>query len=188
MNLQKTLARSALALAAAISMAAQAAPELVANGGFESGDFSGWTTSNAPGLNSEYGVDTSGPHQGNYSAFFGGLVPGDSISQTLATVANGSYNLSFFLDVGADTGAGSFVVRLNGAPVYTAPASAFAFGLVSLPVWSSAANSVLSFSAYNVSDFYTLDSVSVSALPEPSTLLLIAGGLLAAGVLRRRTH
>ncbi|NUZ04782.1 PEP-CTERM sorting domain-containing protein [Piscinibacter koreensis] len=186
MNLQKTIARAALALAAAFSMAAHAAPELVTNGGFETGDFSGWTTTNAPGLASMYGVDTAGPRQGNYSAFFAGTAPGDSISQTIATLANTSYLLSFMLDVDANSANGSFVVSLGGTPVYTAPMSAFAFGLVSLPVWSSAANGVLSFAATNVDGFYTLDSVSVSALPEPSTLLLMAGGLAAAAALRRR--
>jgi hypothetical protein len=63
-----------------------------------------------------------------------------------------------------------------------------AFGPVSLQVTASATNSLLSFSAYNVSDFYTLDNVSVSVVPEPSTTALLMLGLLAAGLRGRRVR
>jgi hypothetical protein len=174
-----------LALAVLGACAASAHAQVV-NGGFETGDFTGWTTMNAPGSQSLYNVDTAGPHHGSYSAFFGAAVPGDAISQAVATVAGSAYYLSFWLDAGALTSAGSFVASVNGSPIYTAPSGATSFAGHTLVFTANAASTLLTFASYNVSDFYTLDDVSVTAVPEPETWALMVGGLAIVALRGRK--
>jgi serine protease len=71
-------------------------PSGITNGGFETGNLSGWTASGAA-----TGVTTSGPHSGTYAALLGSSSPtnGDSnIAQTF-TVPSGNSTLHFFYNV-----------------------------------------------------------------------------------------
>lgn len=75
-------------------------PELVQNGGFETGDFTGWTLANDDGydyVDNGSAADIS-PHSGSYFAAFGQLSSDGlcTISQTLPTVPGISYLLSFW--------------------------------------------------------------------------------------------
>jgi len=179
----KTLALHTLA-AAAVAFAGSAQAQLVINGGFETGDFSGWTESGVIGT--MYGVDTAGPHQGNYSAFFGASTPAAWISQAVATTAGQAYRISFWFDRSPQTTSGLFSVTFGGAQVFNDPGTTFAFGLVTVNVVANSSSSELRFAANNNSDFYTLDSVSVTAVPEPAPAALLAAGLAAMALWRRR--
>src|SRR4051812_47110851 len=77
-----------------------AAANLVANGGFETGDFTDWING---GDTSFTGLSTGDPvpvFAGNYSGFFGPLSDG-TLSQDVVTVAGMSYVVSFYLYNGA---------------------------------------------------------------------------------------
>ena len=90
----------------------------VVNGDFETGGFSGWVTASGPAPS--FGVDPFGPKIGSFSAFFGGIQPFDSITQTLAGTADGNaYKISFFLGnpVGSSAG-GRFEVRFDDVTVF----------------------------------------------------------------------
>jgi len=65
---------------------------LVANGGFETGDLSGWTLDTGQG---GFGVtgDAADVYGGSYSAFGNG--PGGVISRVLPTVIGAKYNIAF---------------------------------------------------------------------------------------------
>ena len=80
-------------------VAMRANADLVVNGGFETGDFTGWTTSIDPTFD---GVDTAAPHDGNFAAFFGNVSGISTISQTLATAAGTLYHIEFWLQSEAD--------------------------------------------------------------------------------------
>jgi hypothetical protein len=89
--------------ARAASICDGVAGNIVANCGFETGDFTSWTISGNtanPGGN-YYGVDAFDANSGNYGAYmsqdlFVGTAPVD-LSQTLATSA-GLYQVTFWLE------------------------------------------------------------------------------------------
>ena len=72
---------------------------LVTNCGFETGDFTGWTTTPAA-IGSDFGVDPVNPNSGSFEAFFEATVPPflDTISQSISTIAGQTYDISFFLE------------------------------------------------------------------------------------------
>ena len=80
-----------------------AAGNLVANPGFETGDFTGWTTGGnfeATGVSGNF--DGFLPNSGNFFAFLGPVGSDGTLSQNLATTPGQSYTFSWFL--GSDGG------------------------------------------------------------------------------------
>src|SRR5439155_336965 len=67
---------------------------LVANSGFETGDFTGWTQSGNTGFT---GVDSGNVHSGSFAAFFGPIGSLGFITQNIPTVAGAQYTFSWFL-------------------------------------------------------------------------------------------
>ena len=88
-----TIATCLAALAMFVSVSAQA--NLVTNGDFETGDFTGWSVFGAGFFT---GVDSTFPQSGSFAAFFGEPVQSPSgIFQSLTTVAGQVYNVTFWL-------------------------------------------------------------------------------------------
>lgn len=186
-----SLAKAARVLACALCLCGSAGsvradgPELIVNGGFETGDFTGWTVTQS-GNYSDIGVDGVGPHNGLYSAYFGSLEPYDTISQTIATGYLTTYNLSFYLDSSrsstyrsvfyVDFGGYVFFFLTNGDPDF--PFQQFNFELTAYST-----STVLTFGAYNEADYYTLDDISLT-VPEPRASWLFGAGLAALLVRR----
>jgi hypothetical protein len=67
---------------------------LLVNGGFETGDFTGWTQWGDPSFT---GVETLHPHSGTHDAFFGPSVGLGGIMQDVATTPGQTYTLSLWL-------------------------------------------------------------------------------------------
>src|SRR5437016_2266773 len=90
--LQRKLAALVLCGAALGFCNSAGAASLVTNGGFETGDFTGWTQTGNSTFN---GVQSPGPgpsvREGNSSAFFGPVGSVGGISQTLTTIPGASY-------------------------------------------------------------------------------------------------
>jgi len=180
----KTLRLLAVAIA---GIAPCYAGNIVVNGGFETGDFTGWTQT---GNSSFDGVQCPGPGsavaEGNCSAFFGPVGSIGGITQNLTTQIGQTYLISFDFEPDGGTPS-SFSALFNGNTLYTVtnpPASAY-----QVFNFAAAATSTTTAIAFNFRDdpgFLFLDAVSVQAAPEPATVALVGLGIGALFFWRRR--
>lgn len=175
---------------------------LVANCGFETGSFSGWTlsgTDTPTQLNNLYGVegtdpiDGISPYSGSYQAFFADLSTSPTtISQSIATVAGSIYTVSFYIaqDTPPASGGGSYT-DLFAAKFGTSTLVASTvipmegYTKYSFTEVATGPASTLSLTFGNDNGEFLLDNLSVVA-PEPAAWSLMAAGLALAFFLRRK--
>jgi len=172
------------------------AASLVTNGGFETGDLTGWTltgSGSGSAYNGQYwGVDAFDAYSGNYGAFFGPPAGGTmTLSQTLSTTPGSGYTISFWLAQDTDVSPGytnSIAVTLGSSTAYVASNIASQdYRFYTVYGSASTAADSLRFSFRNDAGTFSLDDVSVtSATPEPASLLLIAPVLGGFFFFRRR--
>jgi PEP-CTERM motif len=157
-------------------------PNIVGNGGFESG-LAGWSTSGFQLQGFDFGID-SFAHTGS-SSFQGGAIESlGLLSQSLATTAGTTYNIDLWL---ASDGffENEFQVLWNGQVIYDRT-DLFPQGFTQVVIDPMATGPVtaLSFGFRDDSGFLHVDDISVravSAVPEPSAFALIAVGLATLG-------
>ncbi len=181
-----------LALALSLSLAGAApAAELVVNGGFETGDFTGWTLT---GATDHTTVDPNFAYDGFYGASLAPVGADGYLSQILPTIGDQTYTLSYALENVADTDGNvfpnDFGVLWGGVLVPGSDflnSGAFSGQLFSLTVTAPGPNTELQFYYRQDPGYWGLDVVSVqgSASPEPSSLALASLGLLAVVSFRK---
>ena len=185
-----------ISVAFALTITAASA-NLVTNSGFETGDFTAWTSGGFTG------VDMDSAHSGTYGAFIGSTEVPSFVSQDLSTNAGSLYDLSFFLQgnlsknqLSVPTGFEStFQVFWNGILVLNLvnpdPFQYQEFDVTGLAATGSTTNLRFVYSGgplfYNLDDVL-VDPATVTGVPESlSSLWLalpVAGMFLASG--RRR--
>jgi hypothetical protein len=187
--LASTLPLAGLAILTLFTPSVSHASELIQNGDFSSG-FADWDTTNAA-YGSDYGTSFN---NGQSYAYFGGVSVGsyDTVAQTVSTVAGQTYDVSFELSNEYSTSNADFQALWDGNLIQDFPgASAYGYTGFSFDVVGTGSDT-LSFEGYQVPSYYLLTDVSVqdvsaSPTPEPSSLLLLASGFAGmAGVVRRR--
>ena len=183
---------AALAVCAGFAGRASAGPmNLIVNGGFETGDFTGWTLGGNT-ANTFVGPPFDGvghPFSGLHAAVLGAVGSVGTLSQTFATVPGTSYELSLW---GANGGGppNQVTITLNGITAFAAtddPIHDYVQHLFDFTATSTTYTLQYDF-MHSTSGAFVIDDVSVTAVPEPSTLTLFAlsVGVLAARPWRKR--
>lgn len=181
MSYRKTAAAWAGGVAVALAAASAAHANQVVNGGFETGDFSGWSTVIGPFS----GVDAVAAHSGSFGAFTGEFDTVGTISQDIATVAGTSYSVEFWLRSDGET-PNRFFVSWDGVALMDATdLAAFPYTHYVLNAVAAGATTTLQFGFRNDNGFTEFDDISVTAVPEPSSYVLFGLGLLTLGWMRR---
>lgn len=194
MSLSKVLFCSALVVAALPSLAL-ADVNLVTNGGFETGDFTGWTqvgNIDFSGVAGNFsGVD---PAEGAFQAFFGPVASTGGIVQSPLVSTSTLYNVSFWLYNFGGT-PNSYDVSLGGVSLTGKVVDAPAFGYTEFSYTNVAAgpNPTIQFLFQQNPSYFLLDNVVVTAAggtaptPEPGIYSVLGLGLAGlAFALRRR--
>jgi PEP-CTERM motif len=182
----------AAAVAALLGATQAADAALIQNGNFETGSLSSWSTSGNVSIATVpfFGEGTT-TADGNYFAVFnGGNGPTNGVlSQSFAAIGGTQYSLTY--NYGANGGAIQSItaaIKAAGGSVVatqfsTLPAASSALSAFTLTFFAaSTANLTLSFTDFsgnptNSTDGF-VDGVSLTAVPEPSSLAVMGIGLL----------
>jgi hypothetical protein len=164
---------------------------IVQNGGFETGDFTGWTlTGNTVVNTGRFGQtvynaveNTSAGYQVVHSGAYGAFL-GDNqlatLSQTLPTAPGRIYLLGLWLDNPTAGSLQQFLVKWNGGVLYgvTNP-PAFGWKNLQFLVTSSNTNSTLQFASENDPSYFGVDDVTVVPIQAPvfQNAIITPGGL-----------
>lgn len=176
---------SIIALSSGLLAALTAQGDSVLNGGFETGDLSGWSVNAASG-GSDYLVASSGfagvsAHSGDYMLAVGAVGGQNDLFSQVVTTPGDFYNFSFWLSNADGQNASYLTATWNGNELLNITPSQQNFGWTQFSYTECATGptSTIGFAGRNVPAWIMIDDVKVtsaSAVPEPP--VTIAGCLL----------
>ncbi|MGA9449914.1 MAG: protease pro-enzyme activation domain-containing protein [Verrucomicrobiia bacterium] len=146
---------------------------LVVNGGFETGDFTGWILSALPNLtgNGTNMFVTGNPQfveSGNYAARLGPIGSLNYLSQMVPTITNQAYLLSFWVENAGGGTPNEFEVSWNGNTLYDqVNLPPFGWTNMQFNVSATGTNTLLQFGIRDDPQYFDLDNVTVTANSAP---------------------
>ncbi len=179
-----------LSAAAFIGFSAHAQWGLVANGGFETGDFTGWNVGGNTGyLSVQPNTYSYGAHTGNFYVFYGAVGSDTDLNQAIVDNPGQPYLYSFWL-AGDGSGYSDGIGEWNGVPVIgvagTVPNQGYTeYSTIVIGTGLDQIDVLLR----NDPSFDALDDVSLIPLGVPdsgSTMAMMSFGLLGLGGVARR--
>jgi hypothetical protein len=165
---------------------------LVANCGFETGDFTDWVVSaGATAVQPNGGLGPYSPHSGSFYAALGNVGGLGTVSQTLATVNGDEYALDFYLASNGTT-PNELKVEVNGTVLFDMSNIANTSGYVLHTFdFTASGPTTLTFFERDDPNYFALDDVSVAqtsgAVPEPTSVVLMLTLLVITGMILRRS-
>jgi hypothetical protein len=181
----------ALTAAVTLSLANSAQADLIVNGGFETGDFSGWTQSgDLQDTFVQGGTSPMSPNSSGFQAFLGPPKVG-LLAQALATTPGASYTIDFRL-AAQNPQANFFALKWGGTTIFSLTNTpGFGYTEYTFNVTASSATTALQFQFLDHLGNFFLDNVSVNPcipnVPDTgSTFSLLGFASLGLVALRRK--
>jgi len=176
---------------ASLSFRLQAGQSAVQNGGFETGDFTGWSLVgdgiaggfiyNAVEASSFTAAGNNYVHSGNYAAVLGESGYAATLSQPVSTIPGQNYLLSCWLINPSSQATEIFALHwsTNGTAMQslygiTNP-PVFDWTNLSFVVTATGTNSTIQIAAENDNDYFGLDDVSLTPIPKPTFNAVVKG-------------
>ena len=175
--------------------AERASAELITNGGFTTGDFTGWTISGNTDMqngtawylvNSD-GLSLTPAAPSAYYAQFGSTGSPTFISQNIATAAGTAYAVSFYL-ANDMPGTNEFKALWNGAlqTPHLVNADAFDWTQYQFTATATGSSTPISFGFQHETSVFNFTNVTAAPVPIPGALLLFGPGLVGIAAIRKR--
>jgi hypothetical protein len=187
----KTRMLPAAVMVFASGLIGAAKADLIANGGFETGDFTGWVVNSrcCTSVQPFGGMGGYAAEQGNDYAALGTVAVLGTISQTFTDVAGRTLAISYFLRSNG-TSPNEFRAAFDGQTLFDQvdippqPYTEYVFRV------TATGSDTLTFYERDDPNWLALDAVSVDelAIPEPASGAMLCGGLLGLSMIRRRRH
>ncbi len=145
---------------------------LVLNGGFETGDFTGWNLFGGDPDDNYVGAGDDSPlapHTGDCVAVLGSYGSLSFLSQSLATVPGAAYHLSLWLDSPDGETPSEFAVYWNGATLFDqADIPAMGWTNLQFQVRATGTSCILQLGFQDDNSYLGLDDIGVYALVPPN--------------------
>jgi hypothetical protein len=187
MRIKALMAGAAIGLAVSMAAVSAGAAELLTNGSFETGDFSGWSwTGNTGETQITCG---GGAEAGSCYVLEGPVGSAGVLSQTFTDNPGDTLTISGWIS-GVNQGPSQVAYYLDGTLLFDTADPVPAGGWTNYTVTATATGTdTFSVSFYNDPSFDKLDNFSVAstaaAVPEPASWALMIGGFFGLGATLR---